>query len=141
MVANCRLLVTSPGLTTLLESGHLRVPTVVLPPQNLGQCLNIAGVTAVGGGERCVRWPDDVLDLAEVEQVRQQGEKAAVDLIYSSLERGRDRRDLHYTLRDTVAAALTATPPSPAAALTALIGVDGAQQVADCLRSLAPPAS
>lgn len=135
-LARCRLLVTSPGLTTLLESGHLRVPTVVLPPQNLSQCLNITGVTAVGGGDRCVHWPGDVLDLAEVEKARRHGEHAAVDLIYRSLSRGRSRQDLRHELRDAMAAALAATPSSPAGALTDLMGVGGARQVADCLRSL-----
>ncbi len=135
-IAHCRLLVTSPGLTTLLESGHLRTHTLVLPPQNLSQCLNIAGVTAVGGGARCVAWPGDLLDLEEVERLRQQGEQVAVDFIYRSLERGRDRRDLRGDLRGAMAAALAAAPSSPAAALTDLIGVDGARQVARHLRSL-----
>jgi hydroxymethylcytosylglucuronate/cytosylglucuronate synthase len=135
-LVRCRLLVTSPGLTTLLESGHLRVPTVVLPPQNLSQCLNIASVTAVGGGDRCVHWPGDLLDLSAVENARQQGEHVAVGLIYRSLERGRTRPDLRRTLRVAMDFALAATPTSPAAALTELIGVDGARQVAECLRSL-----
>lgn len=38
---NSSAVFTSPGLTTLLELMHLRVPTVPLPPQNMSQALII----------------------------------------------------------------------------------------------------
>ncbi len=129
------LLLTSPGLTTLLEGGRLGVPMIVLPPQNLTQCLNAATVTIMSGGDRCVRWPAEVLDLSTVERLQQSGEMAAVQYIYGVIDACRDRTDVYLALRTLLTSALRTAPTNPASALVELIGENGAAQVAEAIRS------
>ena len=129
------LLLTSPGLTTLLESGRLGVPMIVLPPQNLTQCLNAATVTTISGDDRCVPWPAEALDLRTVDRLQHSGEKAAVEHIYGAIDACRDRADVYHALRTLVAAALRTAPTNAASALVELIGENGATEAAEAVRS------
>lgn len=135
-VAAARLLVTSPGLTTLLESGAMGVPTVVLPAQNLSQCMNTAAVAAAGGGSRCVTWPPAVVDAGALERARAEGESAALEYLYQAIEAARGRRDVEESLRAGIAEALVSQPASPAGELVRLLGRRGARQVADAVLEL-----
>ncbi|MFI6846193.1 hydroxymethylcytosylglucuronate/cytosylglucuronate synthase [Kitasatospora sp. NBC_00085] len=134
---DCDVLLTSPGLTTLLEAGGMRVPTVCLPPQNLSQIFNGRYHSqALGAGLR-VPWPKAVLAEDEALALRSEGEDSALELIYgaiASAAQGDDRPAVGHALRDGVLEALRrAAGLDDWGALTTAIGTGGAAQVADAL--------
>jgi hydroxymethylcytosylglucuronate/cytosylglucuronate synthase len=79
------LLLTSPGLTTLLEASAIGIPTLCLPPQNLSQVFNEQRFASIFDPECQVSWPDAMLDLAKLSEVRLSGEEAALRFIDESL--------------------------------------------------------
>jgi hydroxymethylcytosylglucuronate/cytosylglucuronate synthase len=85
LLSSAGLLLTSPGLTTLLEASAIGVPTLCLPPQNLSQVFNGNRFASAFGGEHRVAWGSGVLDLVGLEDVRLAGEEAALRFIDSSL--------------------------------------------------------
>ncbi len=85
LVASAGLLVTSPGMTAMLEAGAARTPTILLPPQNLSQILN-ADALAGEVVSRRIDWPDQWLSRAAVEEARLLGEEAALEVIYDGIE-------------------------------------------------------
>ncbi|MER6046235.1 hydroxymethylcytosylglucuronate/cytosylglucuronate synthase [Streptomyces sp. NPDC001793] len=87
LLDQAQLLVTSPGLTTLLEAGQRRLPTVCLPPQNVSQILNGDRFAAAVEAACRVPWPSEVLDPRQVDAVRARGEHAALSVVYGAIER------------------------------------------------------
>ncbi|MFE2043350.1 hydroxymethylcytosylglucuronate/cytosylglucuronate synthase [Streptomyces sp. NPDC059477] len=133
----CDVLLTSPGLTTLLEAGGLSVPTVCLPPQNLSQIFNGRYHSQALGAQLRVLWPKEVFVEDEALALRAEGEDHALEHIYGAIgsaARGDDRRDIGRALRDGVLDALHRTAGvSRWDALTTAVGTGGAAQVADAL--------
>ncbi|MET8826263.1 hydroxymethylcytosylglucuronate/cytosylglucuronate synthase [Streptomyces sp. NPDC004610] len=133
----CDVLLTSPGLTTLLEAGRRGVPTVCLPPQNLSQIFNGRYHSQALGARLRVLWPHDVLVEDEALALRSQGEDHALERIYGAIgaaARGDDRQGIGHTLRDGILDALRrAAAVGRWDALTAAVGTGGAAQVADAL--------
>ncbi|MFE2723438.1 hydroxymethylcytosylglucuronate/cytosylglucuronate synthase [Kitasatospora sp. NPDC059327] len=143
-LADSDVLLTSPGLTTLLEAGGLRVPTVCLPPQNLSQIFNGRYHSQALGAPVRVRWPKEVLVEDDALTLRAEGEDAALAHIYESIGRaavGDDHRGVRHALRDGVLEALRRSAAvDDWGALTTAIGTGGAAQVADALLDvLGPP--
>ncbi|MFJ9952040.1 hydroxymethylcytosylglucuronate/cytosylglucuronate synthase [Kitasatospora sp. NPDC091207] len=136
-LADSDVLLTSPGLTTLLEAGGLGVPTVCLPPQNLSQIFNGRYHSQALGAPVRVRWPKDVLVEDDALALRAEGEDHALAHIYDSIGRAAvddDHRGVRHALRDEVLEALRrATAVDDWGALTTAIGTGGAAQVADAL--------
>lgn len=130
------LLATSPGLTTLLECGALRTASIVLPPQSVSQWLNMAAVVATGGGERCVAWPEVVLDAPDVDRLRLDGEAGAVEYIYGAIAGARGHAGVAAELGRSFSDALSAGPACPSAGLVDVVGTRGAVQVADIVRDV-----
>lgn len=137
LLAAADVLVTSPGLTTLLEAGALGVPTVCLPPQNLSQIFN-GDRFARSLGEECrIRWPVDVLDLEALDRARLDGEEAGLAFIAAALH-GHEPEAFEPWLQRAVSKALTsAEDPRDWHALTNAVGAGGARHVASMLRELA----
>ena len=76
-------LLTSPGSTTILQAANMRLPTRLLPPQNLSQILN----TKIYGNPEIkpLHWPEEVINLDAVETLRPQGEEAVLSFIYDAI--------------------------------------------------------
>ncbi|MEU9336461.1 hydroxymethylcytosylglucuronate/cytosylglucuronate synthase [Streptomyces sp. NPDC048290] len=133
----CDVLVTSPGLTTLLEAGSMNVPTVCLPPQNLSQIFNGRFHSQALGTRLRVLWPEDVLVEDEALTLRAQGEDHALERIYGAIgaaARGEDRKDVGRALRDGLLDALRRSAEVTCwDALATAVGTGGAAQVADAL--------
>ncbi|BCK01490.1 hypothetical protein [Anaerocolumna chitinilytica] len=55
-ICECDILITTPGLTTLLEAYTLGIPTIFLPPQNYSQYLILKGLENSG-------YPFELLNL------------------------------------------------------------------------------
>ncbi|MGX8904244.1 hydroxymethylcytosylglucuronate/cytosylglucuronate synthase [Streptomyces netropsis] len=136
-LAGCDALLTSPGLTTLLEAGSLRVPTVCLPPQNLSQIFNGRAHSRAVDADVRVTWPGEVFQEDEALALRSKGEDHALELIYGGIGRAAARADgghVAAALKDGVLAALRRTAGvADWGALTAAVGTGGADQVADAV--------
>ncbi|MGI5478665.1 hydroxymethylcytosylglucuronate/cytosylglucuronate synthase [Streptomyces lavendofoliae] len=140
-LAGTDVLLTSPGLTTLLEADHLRVPTVCLPPQNLSQVFNGRFHSRAVGAAVRTSWPEDVFTEDQALALRAQGEDHALQLIYGSIAKtatgpgaGAARRRLRDAIRDALR---TAAAHQSWGGLTSQVGTGGAAQVADAVLSLA----
>ncbi|MEU3910181.1 hydroxymethylcytosylglucuronate/cytosylglucuronate synthase [Streptomyces sp. NPDC029721] len=133
----CDVLLTSPGLTTLLEAGGLGVPTVCLPPQNLSQIFNGRYHSQALGARLRVPWPKEVLVEDEVLALRAKGEDHALERIYGAIgaaARGDSRQEVGRALREGVLDALRRSAGVGAwDALTTAVGTRGSAQVADAL--------
>lgn len=142
-LADCDVLLTSPGLTTLLEAGGLAVPTVCLPPQNLSQIFNGRFHSQALGARLRVPWPKAVFAEDEALALRAEGEDRALELIYGAIgaaAQGLDRQAVGHALRNDVLEALRrSTRVDDWGALTTAVGTDGAAQVADALLEVLGP--
>ncbi|MBD0692116.1 hydroxymethylcytosylglucuronate/cytosylglucuronate synthase [Streptomyces sp. CBMA123] len=155
-LAECDVLLTSPGLTTLLEAGQLGTPTICLPPQNLSQIFNGRFHSRALGTDTRVRWPKEVFDEDEALALRAHGEGKALDLIYGGIARAADlgRPRTARAVREALVEQLGQLADPPDAdrtgtdrtgtdrpgpdwtALTTAVGTAGAAQVADALLQL-----
>ncbi|MDH6708152.1 hydroxymethylcytosylglucuronate/cytosylglucuronate synthase [Kitasatospora sp. MAA19] len=137
----CDVLLTSPGLTTLLEAGRLGVPTVCLPPQNLSQIFNGRFHSRALGTDVRVAWPKAVFAEDDALALRSEGEGRALDVIYGGIARAAEqsRRETTTAVRQDVLAVLGRLETEPGVdwgALTTAVGTGGAAQVADVLVEL-----
>jgi hydroxymethylcytosylglucuronate/cytosylglucuronate synthase len=152
-LAGCDVLLASPGLTTLLEAGGLRVPTICLPPQNLSQIFNGRFHSHAIGTKTRVTWPKGVFAEEEALSLRARGEDHALELIYAGIAAAAadpHDRATAVALRDDILTALRRAAGGDGdgnidstvdwGALTATVGVDGAAQVADSLLAVLPSA-
>ncbi|MBO1419480.1 hydroxymethylcytosylglucuronate/cytosylglucuronate synthase [Streptomyces sp. FH025] len=140
-LADCDVLLTSPGLTTLLEAGRLAVPTLCLPPQNLSQIFNGRFHSQALATDARVTWPKEVFAEDEALALRADGEGKALDLIYGGIARAADldRRRTTAAVRQGITeklGRLTGSPGTDWTALTTAVGTAGAAQVADALIGL-----
>jgi len=81
------IVMSSPGLTTLLEASRRNKPVVCLPPQNLSQVLNADRFAKAVASRAVVGWPECVLDLDAVNKARVGGEHAALAVIHGAIDR------------------------------------------------------
>ncbi|GCD95662.1 hydroxymethylcytosylglucuronate/cytosylglucuronate synthase [Embleya hyalina] len=141
-LADCDVLLTSPGLTTLLEAGRRHVPTLCLPPQNLSQIFNGRFHSRAIGTKTRITWPKAVFAEEEALSLRTRGEDHALERIYAGIAAAAADtagRGTAVVLRDDILTALRAAAEvADWGALTATVGVDGAAEVADALLALLP---
>lgn len=136
LLSQAGLLMTSPGLTTLLESSAAQTPTVCLPPQNLSQIFNGDRFAALVSAGCHVRWPRTVLDLTAVERARMGGEEAGLEVIDHALNVA-DPISVQPWLRGRLTAAIRqAERHQTWSALADDAGYDGARQVAEIVLGL-----
>ncbi|MEU6708980.1 hydroxymethylcytosylglucuronate/cytosylglucuronate synthase [Streptomyces wuyuanensis] len=143
-LAACDILLTSPGLTTLLEADSLATPTVCLPPQNLSQIFNGRSYgEAVGAGVR-VEWPASVFSEDQVLAHRSGGEDVALRVIYAGIAAAALPSNARATadiVRGRVLAALRSASRKSWGGLASAVGINGAAQVADALSEILEPTS
>ena len=83
ILRNADLLITSPGSTTILQAISIKLPTLLLPPQNLSQIFNSELYADRSAG--VMHWPTSVLNRVAIEQLRPQGEDAVLTYIYQAI--------------------------------------------------------
>ncbi|MEU5538369.1 hydroxymethylcytosylglucuronate/cytosylglucuronate synthase [Streptomyces sp. NPDC020362] len=133
-LADTDVLLTSPGLTTLLEAGARATPTVCLPPQNLSQIFNGRFHSRAIGADVRVRWPDRVFAEDDVLRDRTTAEEAALRPIYAGIATAADEDAVRTRaeVRDGILAALLRADAGACwPALADTVGRNGAAQVAD----------
>jgi hydroxymethylcytosylglucuronate/cytosylglucuronate synthase len=144
-LASAGLLVTSPGLTTLLEASAAGTATICMPPQNLSQVFNGDRFAAAVGSDLRVAWPEQVLCRQALEEVRRDGEEAALSMIDHALATAAtaDTAAVHRHIAEAMAQALDAVPLVPSwDGLVAAVDRRGAADIAGVvLRVLAGAAA
>jgi hydroxymethylcytosylglucuronate/cytosylglucuronate synthase len=95
-------ILTSPGLTTMLEIAAIDRSAVLLPPQNLSQVLNGDLVEYGCSPQLRTSWPAQVLTRASTDTWHREGEEFAVERIRASIAAARSDH-----LRDVVVGELT----------------------------------
>jgi hydroxymethylcytosylglucuronate/cytosylglucuronate synthase len=140
-LAGAELLVTSPGLTTILEASSQNCPTVLMPPQNVSQIVNSDRFVAHAPCPSRVGWPREVLDVAQVHRARRRSEAAALEVMTRAFDALRPEAVAGDLLPSYVAAIRDARREADWATLCAAVGVRGAGQVAGHVAALmdAPP--
>ena len=137
LLGSAGVLLTSPGLTALLEASACGCPTVCLPPQNLSQIFNAQRFAKAVSEELVVSWPRGVVDSDRLDKVRGDGEGAALTFIDASLT-AIDPESIHADLSRQVKDSLSAVELSiDWQGLIRESGNQGALEVADLLRDLA----
>lgn len=131
-------LIASPGSTTILQAAALRLPTLLLPPQNLSQILNARLFAQPGRG--VVAWPADVLDLDRVAALRPLGEDAVLAEVYAAISSAADSGTARAAVAVLLERAIDEAPPG--GVLKEPEGTEGARQVGRVIRQVlfAPPA-
>lgn len=132
-------LLTSPGSTTIFQAAALRLPCVLLPPQNLSQVLNTEYYGVPGTG--VVPWPASVLDRDVVEELRPEGEDVTLEYVYRGIVQRAHSDAVRAELVDRFKSAVDSpVPPDGLSPRVAELGVGGARQVSRVVRQavLAP---
>ena len=133
------LLVTSPGSTTILQAISLKLPTLLLPPQNLSQILNAQLYSWPGAP--IMQWPASVMTMEAVDGLRPQGEDAALAYIYQSISDAARSTGAAADVSSTIRSALCTAPADGVLDPSlANLGQKGAAQVAQLIKQalLAP---
>jgi hypothetical protein len=130
------LLMTSPGSTTILQAMSIDLPTLLLPSQNRSQLFN-AQVYAKPGAD-VAQWPENVLDLAELERLRSQGISALNGHIFKSMVAAANSPSLSDKVSTVIRNAVIHAPGDGVLnpRLHAL-GIAGADQVAELVKQVA----
>jgi hydroxymethylcytosylglucuronate/cytosylglucuronate synthase len=126
------VLFSPPGSTTILQAATLRLPLVLLPPQNLSQILHARMFAAAC--HDVIDWPGSVIDLDVVEGLRPKGEDSVLTYVYGQISLAANRPEPRAVLRERLAAAVRADVGQPAEGRSPRIGSDGAAQVARLIR-------
>lgn len=137
LLASAGLIMTSPGLTTLLEASASGAPTVCLPPQNLSQILNGQRFALTADPACHIAWPTDVLDLELIDSARVAGEEAGLEamaLALAAQDPALVRPRLQQAIEDAIKSAARSDSWS---ALADDAGLGGARQVAEILLDVA----
>jgi hydroxymethylcytosylglucuronate/cytosylglucuronate synthase len=134
----CDVLLTSPGLTTLLEASSRGVPVVALPPQNMSQILNARFHRTAVGDRFAVSWPPGVFTDEEAIAATARGEAAALEIIYGGIARAQGTR-IGPAMRQRIVDALRAVTAGGTewGALARQLGTKGADQVAEIMLATA----
>lgn len=87
VVKNCKLFLTSPGMTTIYETCSYNKDTIILPPQNLSQFYNIEFSKRLIKNLKTIEWNREDLSFSYLEKYFDLGEDELVKLIYTNISR------------------------------------------------------
>lgn len=132
---HARLLLTSPGLTTLLEASRVAVPTLLLPPQNLSQYRNGECFIRYSEPAQVILWRHEKLLSEFIDTILPRGETHVVDHIcatITSLAEDKGHAEwLRYRIMEAVSEVLSGDFKSQ---LNEVFGGRGGRQVLSLLR-------
>lgn len=127
------LLVTAPGSTTILQALSLKLPTLLLPPQNLSQILNAHLFSRPE--VRLMSWPESVISRAYVDALRPGGEDGVLGYIYGAISAAARSTQHVLEIRETIQSGLRQAPIDGVLDQSVLeLGTRGAIQVAQFVR-------
>jgi hydroxymethylcytosylglucuronate/cytosylglucuronate synthase len=138
LVSQSSILLSSPGLTTILETSSFRVPTVLLPPQNLSQYTNSRFFSTYTSG-RIIGWSDKELLPHRIQKLLPFGEEAVVRFIQEQIDRvsksKEEGENIENRINDLCSSALV--DRSFSSHFHDIFGNDGAAQVAKQIITIA----
>lgn len=94
MVANANMFLTSPGLTTILESSLLRDDVIFLPPQNISQFYNVKYGKKVFKNYKEITWGTRKLTLDSLGNILENNEKEVIQKINKEIHNLNNEIDL-----------------------------------------------
>ena len=77
-VKSCKLFMTSPGLTTILESSCIKDKVIFLPPQNISQFYNVEYGKTIFNEYKEITWNSDDLTLTGLAEKLKESEKNVI---------------------------------------------------------------
>lgn len=132
------ILVTSPGLTTLLETAGLKIPTVLLPPQNLSQYINCRMHQMASANGEAVFWPTEGLSFGSLESFLDEGEERVVNRIYQGIGELAGNSEISESLEGVFRSSLhrARTGRIPTGTILDMIGGNGSAEIIEVLTNL-----
>lgn len=85
-IYSCNTLITTPGLTTLLETVNFKKPTIILPPNNLSQYYNQEIAANILYKYKIISWPFDNLSSGYVKSKESLNEEELVNIIQDNIK-------------------------------------------------------
>jgi hydroxymethylcytosylglucuronate/cytosylglucuronate synthase len=137
-IGRSEIFLTSPGLTTLLETAGIQTPTILLPPQNLSQYSNERMHRMAFPEHESILWPTKNLDFVSLEPHLQKGEELVVKRIDHSLAQLRGDAEIREKLEIAFRMALARVRKCGVRTKSILdvIGGDGSAQILEVLGGL-----
>jgi len=86
-VFNCKKIITTPGLTTILEIASMNKDTVVLPPNNLSQFYNQNIAQKILKSYKIINWGINELSFEYLKDNLKYGEEKVVELIQDNIKK------------------------------------------------------
>jgi hydroxymethylcytosylglucuronate/cytosylglucuronate synthase len=135
ILTDADLLITSPGSTTILQAMSINLPTLLLPSQNRSQPFNAQVYSKPNAN--VMQWPDSVLDMAKLEQMRSEGLSALNRYMFKSIIGAATSQDLSDEVSTMIRKAVCNAPDDGVLnrCLSAL-GIAGADQVAQLVKQV-----
>ena len=97
-VKNCKLFLTSPGMTTIYETCYYNKDTIILPPQNLSQFYNIEFAKKLIKNLKTIEWNREDLSFNYLEKYFDLGEDELVKLIYTNISKAESDKNYNKKL-------------------------------------------
>jgi hydroxymethylcytosylglucuronate/cytosylglucuronate synthase len=136
ILTDADLLITSPGSTTILQAMSIDLPTLLLPSQNRSQFFNARVYSKPNAN--IMQWPENVLDLAKLEQLRSMGLSTLNRYIYGSIVDAAASQDLSDRVSTVIRQAVGNAPPGGVLnPKLSKLGIQGADQVAHLVTQVA----
>lgn len=89
-IKNCKTFMTSPGLTTILESSCVKDKVIFLPPQNISQFYNIEYGKTLFNNFKEITWNSDDLTLHGLTDELSESEKDVINEINNRIKKNKN---------------------------------------------------
>lgn len=86
LVSGSKLFFTSPGLTTIYETGGMDIKTIILPPQNLSQFYNALHAQKICHKFKILNWNREILSMSYLTKFKDRPEEETVTYIYEQIK-------------------------------------------------------
>ena len=93
-INNSKLFITSPGLTTILESRNIINKVVFLPPQNISQFYNVEYGKKIFEFYKEISWNKSNLTLKGLKEFLDRDEHGVIDIINNNIKALNNNKDI-----------------------------------------------
>ena len=101
-VSRCQIFITSPGLTTILETSNIRDKVIFLPPQNISQFYNIEYGKKVFKEYKEITWNDYNLTLDGLKEELDKDEHGVIEVINKRIKLKKEDDSLENYILNTI---------------------------------------
>lgn len=86
IISKSNLLITTAGLTTIMETCNYKIPTIILPPSNLSQYYNQDIAKKILYKYHIIEWPYEDLKYSYIKTILDYGEEKIVKIIQNNIK-------------------------------------------------------